>query len=124
MQPVPASPVSGPSRAGAIVLLLCAALALFGTFTRTWFKVSGGRFEVGLGLMGTYMCHEEDGSSECKGKWFETDTRGDKDIHAARFLTFFAGLATAILGGLIGALALTGKRMMPLPGRALRPSSV
>ncbi len=117
MQPVPASssPVSGPSRGGAIALLVCAALALFGTFTRTWFKAGGGRFEVGIGLMGNYVCHEDDGHSECKGKWFETDTRGDKDIHAARFLTFFAGLAAAITGGLIGVMALTGKRVTPLP---------
>ena len=53
--------------------------------------------------------------ASCKGKWFETDTRGDKDIHAARFLTFFAGLAAAITGGLIGVMALTGKRVTPLP---------
>ena len=107
---MPASAPSKPSVGVAVGLLVCAALILFGTLTRSWFSASRGDASMGIGLMGNYFC---DGS-ECKGEWFNTKTSGDADVHVFRFGAFAAGLGTAVVAGLLGAVALGGRRMSAL----------
>ncbi|MBK9031631.1 MAG: hypothetical protein IPL61_09900 [Myxococcales bacterium] len=112
MQPTSPALVTGPSRGAAIGLLVCALFIAIGTVTRSWFTIDAGRVEAGMGLVGSYMCHAEDGGSECRGTWLDLEVHGaPKDLYAARLLTFAAGLAAAVMAALIGALALGGRRM-------------
>ncbi len=124
MQPMPVSPVpqpapisNRPNQGVAAALLVCAVLLLGGLLTRGWVSASRGEMEASVGLLGYKFC----GGDDCDGKWFDTRTRGDGDIHAARFATFGLGLATAVLIGLIGGLALGGKRLSPIPLYVLAP---
>ena len=68
-------------------LLVCAALILFGTLTRSWFSASRGDASMGIGLMGNYFC---DGG-ECKGEWFNTKTSGDADVPMAMMCDALCG---------------------------------
>jgi hypothetical protein len=115
--PMPRSSGGRPNVGVAAALLVCAVLLLGGLLTRGWVSASRGVMEASVGLLGYKFCAED----QCDGKWFDTKTRGDGDIHAARFATFGLGLATVVLIALVGGLALGGKRMSPIALYVLAP---
>ena len=108
-----------PATAGGIVMLICAALILLGTISRSWFVMDAGDFKGGTGLMGGYACGKDwdSGKEHCEGKWLDFDTKGrakDKDIHVWRFGGFFGGLGAGVLAVICGAIAFGNPRKAPL----------
>ena len=90
-----------PAKSAAIMLAVAAVLILIGTVSKSWLTAGSGN--VHIGPLGIEACV----GSTC----VSVPTRGvPGDLELVMMLAVISGFASAALAGLIGFLALTGKR--------------
>jgi hypothetical protein len=112
MQPMQTQtpPAGNPALVGGILMLVCAALILFGTVSRRWMTLGGGDNKVHIGLVGYEICDDDHG---CQGKVFDPRSENAKGV-----IAFTGGIASVALTILAGALAL-GRNARKIPLIAL-----